>query len=39
MRSNQWLGDEPQVSVGILLERERSFLKVAQFEDKSQDLQ
>ena len=26
--SNQWLGDEPQVSVGGLLEQERSFLEV-----------
>ena len=36
--SSQWLGDEPQVSVGGLLEQESSFPEAAQFEDNSQDL-
>ena len=27
MHSNQWLGDEPQVSIGGLLEQESSFPK------------
>ena len=36
--NSQWLGDKPQVSVGGMLEKESSFLKVVQFEDKSQDL-
>ena len=38
-RNNEWLGDEPQVSVGGLLEQESNFLEATQFEDKSQDLQ
>ena len=38
MSNNQWLGDEPQVSVGGLLEQESNFSEVAQFEDMSQDL-
>ena len=36
--SSQWLGDEPQVSVGGLLEQESSFPEAAQFKDNSQDL-
>ena len=37
-RSNQWLRDEPQVSVGGLLDQENGFPKATQLEDKSQDL-
>ena len=33
--SSQWLGDEPQVSVGGLLEQESSFPEAAQFKDNS----
>ena len=40
MTSNsQWLGDEPQVSVGGQLEQESNFLEAVQFEENSQDLQ